>query len=142
MWLGQKVMNTKLVIQVCMGPPFVRIWLRYSLFLAQELQLYVFVVISLSLKQLVVRSLFCDFPVFDEVTAQIGSSQPWKRHVERYNSHAVGVLNSRESVRDGDGGSALGCLIQRFLYDFLRVGIKRRGGLDSTFNICTMKELI
>ena len=55
---------------------------RYmALFLAQELQLYVFVVISLPLEQLVMRSLFCDFPIFDEVTAQIGSSQSWKRHV-------------------------------------------------------------
>ena len=54
--------------------------------------MYVFVVISLPLKQLVVRSLFCDLAIFDEVTADRVESVV-ERHVQQYNSHAVSVLN-------------------------------------------------
>lgn len=51
------------------------------LLLAQELQLHIFVVISLHLEQLVMRSLFGDLAILDEVTAQIGPGQSWQKHV-------------------------------------------------------------
>jgi hypothetical protein len=44
-------------------------------------------------------------------------------------SHAVSVLDSRQSVSNCDGRSALGSFIKRLLDNLLRVGVKRRRSL-------------
>ena len=74
------------------------------------------------------RPVFADCTVLDEVSWR-GGSLVARGEQKMYNSHAVSILNSRQSVGNGNGRPTPSCLIQSILYHLLGRRVERRSGL-------------
>lgn len=71
-----------------------------------------------------------DCTVLNEVSTQHQSASVRNHSVRlKYYSHAVGILDRRQSMRNCKRRPTLRCPVQSFLHNFLRVRIECRGGL-------------